>query len=54
MKPLLLRPHEHADYHGGRVGCPECGDEYWGRAPGDECSCGELLIEFSENDTEAD
>ena len=33
-----------------RVGCPECGDEYWDRAPGSKCDCGARLIVFSEND----
>lgn len=36
------------EYRGGRVGCPECGDEYWDRSPGQRCGCGEPLIEFSE------
>ncbi len=33
---------------GRRVGCGECGDEFWDRAAGDKCpSCGEALVEIS-------
>lgn len=32
----------------GRVGCFECGDEYWDRAPGQRCDCGASLHEFTE------
>jgi len=30
---------------GGRIGCPECGDFYWDRAPGDTCpGCDGTLV----------
>lgn len=33
-----------------RVGCRECGDEYWDRGIGDNCpNCGDPLVEISPN-----